>query len=259
MSLIVKKSSETEKKFSWKKCFDADISNDSNDANSDVKSSSTTPAKIDIEGVEVTKEVYDKALEYRQIIMVYESAVKEITTKLEILNNEYTAKNERSPISSIKSRIKSPESIANKLASKGLPVTFSAMTENLDDIAGVRVICPYINDIYTVLNMLCVQSDLKLIETKDYIKEPKPSGYRSLHIVLVVPVYLSEEKKEVRVEVQLRTIAMDFWASLEHELRYKTAAKVNDAIKRELRHAAELIALTDREMQEIAEELRAID
>lgn len=253
MSVIAKKVNE------WKKCFDSNDSNSENTDNIKTANNGNVPAAIDIEGVEVTKDVYDKAIEYRKIMMIYESAIKEITTKLEILNNEYRAKGERSPIETIKSRIKSPESIANKLISKNLPVTFLAMTENLDDIAGVRIICSYINDIYTVTKMLSAQTDLKIIETKDYIKEPKPSGYRSLHIVLEVPVYLSEEKRNVRVEVQLRTIAMDFWASLEHELRYKTQEHVNEAIKRELRHAAELIALTDKEMQEIAEELRAID
>lgn len=247
MSVIAKRKNE------WKKCFD------SNDDKIENTNSAAVPAAIDIEGVEVTKDVYSKAIEFRQIMMVYESAVKEVTTKLEILNNEYRAKGERSPIETIKSRIKSPESIANKLMGKNLPVTFSEMTANLDDIAGVRVICSYINDIYTVVKILTAQNDLKVIETKDYIKEPKPSGYRSLHIVLEVPVYLSEEKKDVRVEVQLRTIAMDFWASLEHELRYKTTEHVSDSIKRELRHAAELISLTDNQMQEIAEELRAID
>ena len=133
------------------------------------------------------------------------------------------------------------------------------MSENLTDIAGVRVICPYISDIYTIKDVLLKQPDLKLLEEKDYIANPKPSGYRSLHIVIQVPVYLSQTVHHVNVEIQLRTIAMDFWASLEHELRYKTTSKIPISIRRELQRCAETIAMTDREMEEIAIELQALD
>ena len=155
--------------------------------------------------------------------------------------------------------IKSPVSIAEKLEKKGFPVTFQAMTENLSDIAGVRVVCPYISDIYTTKDMLLRQPDITLIEEKDYIENPKPSGYRSLHIVVEIPVYLSNTKHDVKVEIQLRTIAMDFWASLEHELRYKTSSKVPESVRRELFRVAETIAMTDREMEEIANELQMLD
>lgn len=214
---------------------------------------------VKLEGVAITRDVYEKAIEFQQIMMVYEGAVKEITTKLDILNREYKVTGRRNPIETIKSRIKSPESIAKKLQDKGYPVTFDAMTEHLDDIAGVRIICPYICDIYTIADMLLAQPDIKKIEEKDYIKNPKESGYRSLHLVIEIPVFLSNSTHEVRVEIQLRTIAMDFWASLEHELRYKTQAHVNESVRRELRHAAEGIANIDREMEEIAVELQAID
>ena len=133
------------------------------------------------------------------------------------------------------------------------------MMTNLNDIAGVRVICPYISDIYSVREMLLKQPDITLIHESDYISEPKQSGYRSLHLVIEVPVYLSKTEHNVRVEIQLRTIAMDFWASLEHELHYKNDADVPDSIRRELFRVAETIAMTDREMEEIALELQALD
>lgn len=202
---------------------------------------------------------YRMAFRFQQIMMIYEGAIKQIVTKLEIVNKEYKVSGRRNPIETIKSRIKSPDSIAAKLEKRGLPVNFASMAANLSDIAGVRVICPYISDIYTVRDILLKQPDLKLIEEKDYIAEPKPSGYRSLHLILDTPVYLSQTKQNVLVEVQLRTIAMDFWASLEHELRYKTSSKVPESIRRELYHCAETIAMTDREMEEIAIELQALD
>ena len=133
------------------------------------------------------------------------------------------------------------------------------MTENLQDIAGVRVICPYISDIYNVKDILLKQPDIKLVEQKDYIENPKASGYRSLHLVVEIPVYLSQTEHRVKVEIQLRTIAMDFWASLEHELKYKNEQKIPDSVRRELFRVAETIAMTDREMEEIAIELQALD
>ncbi len=207
----------------------------------------------------VTDDFYKTAFQFQQIMMVYESAIKQIETKLDILNKESSVKRTRNPISTIKSRIKSPESIANKLQKKGFPVTFDSMMKNLNDIAGVRVICPYISDIYSVRDMLLKQPDLTLIKQNDYIEEPKESGYRSLHLVMEIPVYLSKTEHHVRVEIQLRTIAMDFWASLEHQLHYKNDAEVPDSIRRELFRVAETIAMTDREMEEIAIELQALD
>ena len=205
------------------------------------------------------EDFYKLAFQFQEIMMVYESATKQLETKLEILNKEYKVTGRRNPIETVKSRIKSPDSIAKKLEKKGLPVNFKSMTENLQDIAGVRVICPYISDIYNVKDMLLKQPDIKLIEEKDYIATPKESGYRSLHIVVEIPVYLSQTEHKVKVEIQLRTIAMDFWASLEHELRYKTSTKIPVSIRRELQRCAETIAMTDREMEEIAIELQALD
>lgn len=202
---------------------------------------------------------YKMAFEFQQIMMIYESAIKQIETKLDILNKENKVSGRRNPIETVKSRIKTPQSIASKLEKKKLPVTFDSMVENLHDIAGVRVICPYISDIYSVRDMLLKQPDITLLEEKDYIKHPKESGYRSLHLVIEVPVYLSESTHHVKVEVQLRTIAMDFWACLEHELHYKTTTNVPESVRRELFRVAETIAMTDREMEEIALELQNLD
>ena len=227
----------------------------------------TTQDALEISGLpasisslpKTSDDFYKMAFQFQQIMMIYESAVKQIETKLDILNKESKVSRKRNPIETVKSRIKSPDSIAKKLEKKHKPVTFESMMENLNDIAGVRVICPYISDIYTVRDMLLKQPDITLLDQHDYIDEPKQSGYRSLHLVISIPVYLSKTEHKVKVEIQLRTIAMDFWASLEHELRYKNTAKVPDSVRRELFRVAETIAMTDREMEEIALELQALE
>ncbi|MCQ2241493.1 GTP pyrophosphokinase family protein [Treponema sp.] len=157
---------------------------------------------------------YKMALQFQQLMMIYESAIKQLETKLDILNKENKIRGRRNSIETVKSRIKTPQSIADKLVKKNLPITFKSMAENLNDIAGIRVICPYITDIYSIRNMLLKHPDISLIEEKDYIKNPKDSGYRSLHLVVETPVYLSESTHNVKVEIQLRTIAMDFWLPL---------------------------------------------
>ena len=212
-----------------------------------------------INNLAVSGDFYKMAFQFQQIMMIYESAIKQIETKLDILNKESSVNRTRNPINTVKSRLKSPESIAKKLEKKSLEVSFNSMMKNLNDIAGVRVICPYISDIYSVRDMLLKQPDLKLIKENDYIQNPKESGYRSLHLVMEIPVYLSKTEHNVRVEIQLRTIAMDFWASLEHPLHYKNDAEVPDSIRRELFRVAETIAMTDRGMEEIAIELQALD
>jgi len=224
----------------------------------DILAEQDLPAALSKE-LSVPNDFYKVAFQFQQIMMVYESAIKQLETKLDILNKESVVSRKRNPIETVKSRIKSPDSIASKLEKKHLPVNFDSMMKNLNDIAGIRVICPYISDIYSVRDMLLKQPDLKLIEQHDYIEQPKESGYRSLHLVLETPVYLSKTEHNVRIEVQLRTIAMDFWASLEHELHYKNTAKVPDSVRRELFRVAETIAMTDREMEEIAIELQALD
>ncbi|MBS7241831.1 GTP pyrophosphokinase family protein [Treponema sp.] len=202
---------------------------------------------------------YKLAMQFQQMIMVYESGIKQIETKLDILNKENKIAGRRNSIETVKSRIKTPQSIIEKLEKKGLPISFTSMMENLNDIAGIRVICPYISDIYNIKNMLLKHPDITLIEEKDYIKDPKESGYRSLHLVVEIPVYLSESTHNVKVEIQLRTIAMDFWATLEHELRYKTTTSVPESVRRELKRVAENIAMTDKEMEEIAIELQHLE
>lgn len=201
------------------------------------------------------EKMYDTALKFQQLMMIYDGAAKQVTTKLEILNKEFSVRGKRSPIETIKSRIKSLESIALKLDRHGLPMTLENMTLTLSDVAGVRVICPYVADIYDVRDMFLAQADIRLIEEKDYIVNPKASGYRSLHLVVETDVYLSECVCPVRVEVQLRTIAMDFWSSLEHKMRYKTEKDVPQSIRDELRQCADRIAENDLEMQSIAERL----
>ncbi len=228
-------------------------------ASENVPETAELPKVINKELMSNPDNFYKMAFEFQQIMMIYESAIKQIETKLDILNKENKVSGRRNPIETVKSRIKSPQSIAGKLEAKKLPVNFDSMVENLHDIAGVRVICPYISDIYSVRDMLLKQPDITLLEEKDYIKNPKESGYRSLHLVIEVPVYLSESTHNVKVEVQLRTIAMDFWACLEHELRYKTSTKVPESVRRELFRVAETIAMTDREMEEIAIELQNLD
>lgn len=189
--------------------------------------------------------------QFVELMNLYQSAADEVVTKLKILDNEFSSKYQRNPIHTLKSRIKSPESILGKLNRKGLPPTADSIRNNLYDIAGVRVVCQYIDDIYTIAGLLSSHDDITLLKTKDYIKNPKPNGYRSLHIVVNVPVFLSTGKEYAPVEIQIRTMAMDFWASLEHELHYKTGKHVDSALEDELYYCAETIAETDRRMQNI--------
>lgn len=180
---------------------------------------------------------------------LYHSAIREISTKLENLNDEFKCTRDRNPIHNITARVKSPKSIQEKLERRGLATTLESAQKNLSDIAGVRVICSYIDDIYLIAELLCSQSDVKLIRRSDYIKHPKPSGYRSLHLIVTVPVFLSDRTEIVSVEVQVRTIAMDFWASLQHELGYRLSGEKAESIAGELKACADIISDTDQRMQ----------
>jgi len=182
---------------------------------------------------------------------LYLSATREIATKLENLNNEFKYSAKRNPIHHIQTRVKTPYSIVQKLQRKNLEVSVESARKNLNDIAGVRVICSYIDDIYIIANMLLSQNDITLIRTSDYIKKPKPNGYRSLHIIITVPVFLSTKVEIVNVELQIRTIAMDFWASLEHELAYKLVDKETESVFNELKICADEIADVDKRMQNL--------
>ena len=200
----------------------------------------------------------ESAMQLQQVMMLYEAGIREIKTKLDILSDESRISGTPCPIDSFKSRIKTPRSIIGKLKRRGFPISLQSMMENLNDIGGIRVICPFIEDIYTVADMLMRQDDLTLIEKKDYIQNPKPNGYRSLHLILEVPIFLSDRTQPVRIELQLRTIAMDFWASLEHQLRYKSDVEVPPQISDDLKACADVIAATDEEMQRIAKELHVL-
>ena len=199
-----------------------------------------------------TVDYMDMERQYRQLMYLHEAAIQQITAKLNILKGEFQFSNDRNPISSISSRIKSKESIIYKMQKKGLPMTASALLANVHDIAGVRVVCPFIEDVYYVARMLVKQHDIEVIEVKDYIRQPKENGYRSLHLIVTVQVYFSETTKNIPVEIQIRTIAMDFWASTEHQLRYKKDREFTEEAQRKLKHCADLMALADEEMQEIA-------
>lgn len=203
--------------------------------------------------------IMEQMFRFIEMEHLYESAIREVKTKLEILDSEFRTKFSYNPIHHIESRLKSPQSIFGKLQSKGFPISAESVRENILDFAGVRVICNYIDDIYTVSDLLTAQDDVHLIKLKDYIKNPKPNGYRSLHLVIETPVYLSDSKESVNVEVQIRTIAMDFWASLEHELKYKTDAEVSAELAEQLRECAETIAATDVKMQQIYKTLKEIN
>ena len=195
--------------------------------------------------------LYENVTELLRMQQIYEAGIKEVRTKLEILDAEFKVKHDHNPIHHIESRLKSPESILKKAISNDIPVTERSLEENIHDIAGIRVICNYVDDVYKVAQLLTNQDDIQLIEMKDYIQNPKESGYMSLHLVLEVPIFLSEGPKPIHVEVQLRTIAMDFWASLEHKLKYKTDNNVSDDVKKELQECAKSIAEIDLKMQNI--------
>ena len=192
---------------------------------------------------------------YREMVQLYDSAIREVRTKLEVLDNEFRVRYARNPIHHIDSRLKSPSSMMEKLERKGLPQTVEAAEENLTDIAGIRIVCNYLEDIYHIRRLLLHQRDVELVRERDYIKNPKESGYRSLHLIIRIPVFLSSHTELVPVEVQIRTIAMDFWASLEHQLRYKSDQETTRQLRKRLQKCAEISASLDLEMQEIYREI----
>ena len=193
--------------------------------------------------------------QYRELMQLYDAAVREVRTKVEILDAEFRVRYSRNPIHHIDTRLKSPASIAEKLSRKGLPQTLESIEQNLTDIAGVRIVCNYLEDIYHIANLLIRQQDVELVRRRDYIQNPKESGYRSLHLVVRIPVFLSDHTELVPVEIQIRTIAMDFWASLEHQLRYKSDQETTQNLRRRLQKCAEQSARLDQEMQRIYQEI----
>jgi putative GTP pyrophosphokinase len=189
----------------------------------------------------------------KKLLSYYRCALMAVETKFNILNEEFSLVHERNPIETIKTRIKTPDSIRKKLRKKGLSLNFESIEKNINDIAGVRVICPFIDDIYVLTGCLVNQDDVTLLEKKDYIARPKENGYRGVHLIIEIPIYLHNEKKLMKVEIQLRTIAMDFWANLEHRLRYKKDLDGAAArkISGELTECAETSAMLDLKMQNI--------
>lgn len=203
--------------------------------------------------------VQDDFAEFVKLQHLYRSAIENVKTQLNIFDNEFKVRYQRNPIHAMESRLKSPKSIVGKLQKKGVPITINSAKQHLNDIAGVRVVCYYIKDIYHIVDLILMHDDYQLINIKDYIRNPKPSGYRSFHMSIKVPVYLSNGKQYVPVEIQIRTIAMDFWASVEHQLKYKTTSAITTDISNELKECAEVISKMDVSMQDIYERIQNLN
>ena len=189
----------------------------------------------------------------------YRAAIKEVRTKIEILSEDFAVRHDYNPIHHMERRLKSPESIEGKLQRYGKEISIESARENIMDIAGIRVVCNFIDDVYAIADMLMEQNDITLIAKKDYIENPKDNGYRSLHLVLSVPVFLLNGCESVPVEVQIRTVAMDFWASLEHQLRYKKGKELTTKINFELKACAEVSAKLDKRMQGLFDEINTME
>ena len=196
-----------------------------------------------------------KAREYfsrfETLMAYYRCAIMEIETKFNVLNEECSLLFDRNPISSIKSRLKRPISMKEKLERRGIPLSVEAIENNLNDVAGIRVICSFTEDVYALAEAFLKQDDITLVEVKDYIAKPKPNGYRSLHLIVIVPIFLAKEKRMMKAEIQLRTIAMDFWASLEHQLKYKKDINFTEEMEAELLGCAEMASELDKRMNEL--------
>jgi len=205
--------------------------------------------------IESGRQIMWTMVQYKELQMTYNCALKEIKTKFEILDSEFDLKYKRNPISSIHTRLKGTQSVMKKLAKYHLPVTLDSIEKGINDFAGVRVICSYIDDIYSIAEAFLAQDDVTLVDKKDYIKCPKQNGYRSLHLIVSIPVFFADAKKHVKAEVQIRTVAMDFWASLEHQMRYKRNGKDSEAISAELKECADIIAATDKRMLTIRQKI----
>ncbi len=203
--------------------------------------------------------IFYNAKKFLEMQQLYNAAIKELNTKLEILNEEFQVKYDYNPIHRIETRLKSAKSILEKLEKRDLPISFESVQENIQDIAGIRVICNYIEDIYKIEDFFSRQDDLKILRIRDYIKYPKENGYRSLHMVLQIKIYLYNRVELIPVEIQIRTIAMDFWASLEHHLKYKAENEIPQSLKDRLTNCSEVITKLDEEMQMIYKEVKNLD
>ena len=195
--------------------------------------------------------------QWRSVMFLYDSALKKVNTKIEILNNEFVNRYDYNPIEHIKSRLKTADSIVNKLKKDGREVTIENMQEYLSDIAGIRIICSFTSDIYQIAQIISDQKDITVLHVKDYIKPPKPNGYKSYHMVVTVPVYLSDGAVDTKVEIQIRSVAMDFWASLEHKIAYKFEGNAPENLLMELKDCADMIDMLDRKMFSLNEAIIA--
>ena len=202
----------------------------------------------------------NRSLPFKTLMAYYNCAMMEVETKFKVLNEQFSLMYDRNPIESIKTRLKSSESIIKKLANREFPLSVEGIEENLNDVAGIRIICSFVDDIYMLAECIFNQDDVTLVERKDYIKTPKPNGYRSLHLIIEIPIFLQEGKKNMKVEIQLRTIAMDFWASLEHKISYKkdVPAEICDELAKELLSCANKSAELDMRMEQIRKHINDI-
>ena len=199
----------------------------------------------------------DQVDQWRSVMFLYDSALKKVNTKIEILNNEFVNRHDHNTIEQIKSRLKTADSIVKKLKKDGHDVTIENMMEHLSDIAGIRIICSFTSDIYQIAEMIAHQADVTVLHVKDYIKNPKPNGYKSYHMVVTVPVYLSDGPVETKVEVQIRSVAMDFWASLEHKIAYKFEGNAPENLLKELKACADIVDMLDAKMFSLNEAITA--
>lgn len=202
---------------------------------------------------------YDEKEEWSRAFLLYDAALKEVNTKLEILNNEFKMTHQYNPIEHITSRVKSPQSIAKKIHHKGLELTIANIVKYVNDVAGIRIICSFTSDIYRIADLITQQSDVTVLKVKDYIMGPKPNGYMSYHMIVSVPIFLANDMVQTKVEIQIRTIAMDFWASLEHKIYYKFEGNAPAHIREELRECAQIVSFLDQKMLMINEEVKALD
>jgi putative GTP pyrophosphokinase len=195
---------------------------------------------------------------WNTVMLLYESAIKKFRTKVEILNDEFQQVHQYNPIEYIKTRVKTPESIVKKLKKNGYDVSIPSMIEHCNDIAGVRIVCSFTSDIYEIAEMIGRQTDVTVISIKDYIKNPKPSGYKSYHMLVKIPIYLSDKTVDTKVEIQIRTIGMDFWASLEHKINYKFEGNVPEDIRDELVACAQMVSKLDDRMLLLNQEVQSL-
>jgi len=200
---------------------------------------------------------YNEEEEWKKVMLMYDSALKEVNTKIEILNNEFKLAHQYNPIEHVTSRIKSPQSIAKKMRHNGRELTVENIVKYINDVAGIRIICSFTSDIYRIADLLAKQNDVQVLKVKDYIMQPKENGYTSYHMIVSVPIYLSNTMVNTKVEVQIRTIAMDFWASLEHKIYYKFEGNAPERIRKELKECADIVAFLDKKMLAINEEVKS--